>query len=415
VPMGGWARGGQARTVVGPAWRRLAACGPLLLALVTAACAGAALPTDPPVAASPVATTSDTAATPAAIPATPAPAATPVPQLTPLALPAQHPMATAWVLGPLPGVIERPTRLAVTDAGEIFVLDSMLHKVARFDRTGQLVAAWGSQGFGTGQFTFQIEGGPRAAALAASPDGRVYVGDATNRVQVFDRQGQVLAVRAIGGPGDSEVGRLGGLAIDRGGNLYVTDTDFHRVRKYDPGGKFLVAWGGQGSDDGKFQAPAGIAVDGQGHVYVADGLARIQKFDAGGRFLVAWGVRGDGAGEFRSIPTLAVNGQGIVLATDSGNYRVQAFDRDGNYLTQWGGLGAGIGELNRPISIAVDAHGEIYVLESGNRQVQKFMPRIAWPTAAKGTPTPRPPTPTASPTSVPLPVGPPPFMTPADR
>jgi DNA-binding beta-propeller fold protein YncE len=154
-------------------------------------------------------------------------------------------------------------------------------------------------------------------------------------------------------------------------------------------------------------------VDRQGHVYVADSLARIQKFDANGRFMAAWGVRGNGDGEFRSGANMAINAQGIIFATDSANNRVQAFDAEGNYLTQWGGFGADIGQLNRPGAVGVDGHGAIYVAENANLRVQKFFPRTAWPATTKGTPTPRPPTPTSTPTNTPLPAGPPPFMTPA--
>lgn len=340
---------------------------------------------------------------------------TPIPQRIRLPLPTRHPMATSWMLGVMPGVIERITRLSVTDDGELYLLDNVLHKIARFDRDGQFVTAWGRQGYGPGEFTFQIEGGSRASVMAATPDGQIYIADATNRIQRFDDRGRLLTVFNVNTPAAGQVLRVGGLAVDGSGNLYVTDADGHRVQKYDRDGNAILGWGAQGIENGQFQAPMSIVVDRQGSVYVADSLSRIQKFDATGRYITGWGVRGDGDGEFRAGLSMAVSPQGIIVATDSINNRVQAFDADGNYLTQWGNGGSEIGQLSRPGSVAIDGQGHIYVAESLNRRVQKFEPRIIWPTTTRGTPTPRPPTPTATATSIPAPVGAPPSMTPTDR
>lgn len=421
-------------------WRHMAAGGTSLLVVLAMACTAVPAPTPSPGPTEPSIPASSAAppgreptnmavarATLTAIvgveqtatAAAPTPTVTPtlVPLLQTLPLPASHPMASTWILGPAPGVAERATRLAVTDDGDLIVLDSLLHKVARFDRTGQLAAAWGSQGTGPGQFTFQMEGGPRIQAMAVSHEGWVYVADATNRIQRFDAHGRLLAVLSRDGVagGEGLVRRPGGLAVDRSGNLYVTDVDSHRVQKYDASGQPMLRWGIQGTGVGQFQSPSSITVDRQGHVYVYDTLGRIQKFDATGKVLAVWGVRGDGDAEFRMGATLATNAQGIVFATDSGNSRVQAFDSDGNYLLQWGSFGSEAGQMRQPSGIAVDGQGAIYVAETANQRIQKFTPRAAWPTTTKGTPTPRPPTPTATPTNPPMQIGPPPFMTPTDR
>ena len=82
-----------------------------------------------------------------------------------------------------------------------------------------------------------------------------------------------------------------GVAVDGSGNVYVADTDNHRVQKFDSDGNFLTKWGTQGKGDGQFFEPFGVAVDGLGNVYVAD-LANslIQKFDSDGNFLKKWGT-----------------------------------------------------------------------------------------------------------------------------
>ena len=68
------------------------------------------------------------------------------------------------------------------------------------------------------------------------------------------------------------------VAVDLAGNLYVADTDNHRVQKVSPAGELLAQWGSYGSDPGQFRGPMGVAVDAQGNVYVAVwGNHRIQR------------------------------------------------------------------------------------------------------------------------------------------
>ena len=52
------------------------------------------------------------------------------------------------------------------------------------------------------------------------------------------------------------------LAVDSGGNVYVSDYGNRRIQKFDNDGNFLHTWGIKGSGNGQFQAPAGIAIGG---------------------------------------------------------------------------------------------------------------------------------------------------------
>jgi len=71
----------------------------------------------------------------------------------------------------------------------------------------------------------------------------------------------------------------GSVAADSKGNIYVADTDNHRIQKFDAKGKFITKWGSDGAGDGQFREPDGIAVDSKGNIYVADtNNNRIQKF-----------------------------------------------------------------------------------------------------------------------------------------
>ena len=81
------------------------------------------------------------------------------------------------------------------------------------------------------------------------------------------------------GSGDGQFNYPYGVAVDSSGNVYVADTDNHRIQKFDSSGGFITKWGSYGSGDGQFDYPSGVAVDSSGNVYVADGWNyHVQKF-----------------------------------------------------------------------------------------------------------------------------------------
>ena len=62
---------------------------------------------------------------------------------------------------------------------------------------------------------------------------------------------------------------------------------------------FQFTFGSPGSRDGQFFGPTGVAVDGSGNIYVADTENhRIQKFGANGEFLLTFGTQGSSDGQF---------------------------------------------------------------------------------------------------------------------
>ncbi len=273
------------------------------------------------------------------------------------------------------GEFSSPTGIALDREGHIYVADTDNHVIQKFDKDGKFLARWGGDpGSEEGEFYY-----PRG--LATDPDGNVYVADSgNNRVQKFDSEG--VCLKAWGKFGfawrGADMGKFDvpwGVATDRQGNLYVSDTSNARIQKFQPDGTPLVKWGRDGGYDGAFFFPRGIVVDFVGNVFVADeGNQRVQKFDAEGRFLTKWGREGSGPGQFKSPWGLACDALGNVYVVDSGNHRVQKFDGNGNFLCAWGNRGVSEGQLNYAAAIAVDTEGSVYVVDSGNSRVLKYVP-----------------------------------------
>jgi sugar lactone lactonase YvrE len=198
---------------------------------------------------------------------------------------------------------------------------------------------------------------------------------------------KLTATRAIGseGRGNAQFESPKNIAIDAQGNLYVADSDNHRIQKLNARGEFLLAWGSRTPDNvapppNTFNQPWGIAVDKSGNVYVADTWNhRIQKFDANGKFITTWGTNGDTRGIAQTSPLLfygpraiAIDAQGNLLVTDTGNKRVLKFSPNGDPLAQFGGVGADNGKFLEEVGIAIDKQGNIFVADTWNLRIQKF-------------------------------------------
>ncbi len=273
------------------------------------------------------------------------------------------------------GEFSSPTGIALDNDGNIYVADTDNHSIQKFDKDGKFIARWGGEpSQEEGLFYY-----PRG--LAIGPDGEVYVSDSgNNRVQKFDSDGNCM--HAWGRFGfawrGADMGKFDvpwGIATDKEGNIYVSDTSNSRIQKFKSDGTPLLKWGRDGSFDGAFFFPRGVAVDFVGNIFVADeGNNRIQKFDARGSFLTKWGREGSGPGQFKAPWGVACDALGNVYVVDSGNHRVQKFDGNGTFLCAWGNRGKTEGQLNFPSGIAVDKEGCVYVVDSGNNRVLKYVP-----------------------------------------
>lgn len=258
----------------------------------------------------------------------------------------------------------------------------------------RFVLEWGKQGTEPGEFHFPI-------GIAINEADEVFVTDIyNNRVQKFSTEGKFLASFAV-------PRYPGPVALDAGGNLYITHFGSakakderlpDKVTVHTAAGKLLREWGKTGTGDNELRFPGGIAITRQGHVYVADQTNhRIQVFDRQGKFLFKWGEYGDEPGEFggksgRDSRTggpqfVALDSAGNVWTTESANGRVQKFTAEGKYLLSWGdnenkagsfgGTFTGFKDrktnLQGPVGICIDKQDRVWVSAVSGR-IQQFSP-----------------------------------------
>jgi DNA-binding beta-propeller fold protein YncE len=116
------------------------------------------------------------------------------------------------------------------------------------------------------------------------------------------------------------------VAVDKDGNLYVSDTFNDRVEIFDADGNFIRTFGKAGDGPGYFARPKGIAVDSDGHIWVADGVQdRVQVFTPEGRLLIWIGGHGGLPGQFNALAGLTIDKNNRVFTSEQFAGRVQMF------------------------------------------------------------------------------------------
>jgi sugar lactone lactonase YvrE len=185
------------------------------------------------------------------------------------------------------------------------------------------------------------------------------------------------------------------VAIDSSGNLYVADSGNCRIRKILPNRTTMTLAGSMcafadgDATTARFFSPTGVAVDASGNVYVADSENhRIRKVRADGNTTTLSGsgtdgfMDGPGASARFSTPTgVAVDSNGIVYVADQGNHRVRKIAADGTTSTLAGGANAALADgsgpvarFNGPYALTVSPSGDLYIADTMNDRVRKVRP-----------------------------------------
>ena len=181
-----------------------------------------------------------------------------------------------------------------------------------------------------------------------------------------------------------------GIALDRQGNVYVTEYRNNGVRKITPNGDVSTLAGVSGElghrdgagEQALFNRPHGLTVDSAGNVYVCDMHNSVirQITPTGVVFTLAGtpsqaGAR-DGVGSearFNQPEDIAVDQYGTLYVADTYNYTIRQITPKGYVSTLAGQAGTpgsadGPGSearFNKPVGLASDRQGTLYVADAG--------------------------------------------------
>jgi len=284
----------------------------------------------------------------------------------------------------------RPNGIALAPDGSLVVMALGTHSVLRLSPEGQLLDAFGKlgnrpsdiyEGWGTG-----LDPAGNITLCHRWRDEKAGVD--RESVKVFSPRGRLL--REIPTPGDVDEGCYS-ARVDSEGRIFAVYNTTNRLRVFDSQGELLATlWGETGTGPGQFQGLRDVAFDpARGLLYASDAAnSRIQQFaletSADGEIAathrLSFGAYGRGPGELTYPQYLAVDAAtGHLAVGDMGNRRIQIFDADGRPLAQlappdvedWQVMGLAFAEDGA--LFAADAlNGAIWVFEPDGRLRRKI-------------------------------------------
>jgi DNA-binding beta-propeller fold protein YncE len=212
--------------------------------------------------------------------------------------------------------------LVIDDADRLFVSDGAYNHVLVFNAKHKLESQFG-EGIMNDPAGLAIDTNNRFLYVANTGADQVLVYDA-DTFKLLRKIGTTGKDHTLTTPGDFS--KPTNVAVDKDGNLFVSDTLNDRVEEFDADGVFVRTWGKNGDAPGDFARPKGIAVDADGHVWVADAsLNRLQVFTQDGHLLLALGQFGYLPGQFQALACVTIDKYNRVFTSEQYLGRVQMF------------------------------------------------------------------------------------------
>jgi DNA-binding beta-propeller fold protein YncE len=167
-----------------------------------------------------------------------------------------------------------------------------------------------------------------------------------------------------------------GVAVDAQGNLYISDSDNHRLIQFDRQFNPVREFGGYGSDAGRFISPEDIVVDRGLNVYVLDtGNRRIVQLDARLNYVEEISPQDDSAEIISNrgkLSGLVISPSGELTVADYDNSRLIKMDNFNRFSRYVGDFGYGRGALLNPMGLAIDRKDRTYVADAGNGRIAVY-------------------------------------------
>ena len=306
-----------------------------------------------------------------------------------------------------------PEGVAVDKFGNLFIADCNNHTIRKMTSEGIVTTLAGSSGHpGSSDGNGAMARFLYPSGVAVDNSKNIFVANRLNHtIRRLTYQGVVTTIAGLAGKQGSQDGTGANarfnfpsdIAVDRSGNLFVTDEGGKTIRKISPTGvvtTFAGLAGSPGSADGtggtaRFNNPFGIAINTLGNLFVTDNLNdTIRKITPSAVVTTIAGSAGkagsvDGTGTnalFDQPVGIAVDRTGNVFVGDCTASILNNFDNNireiapGNIVTTVAGStdmigysdGTGTNALfHQPFGIAIDTLGNIFIADQQNCTIRK--------------------------------------------
>jgi sugar lactone lactonase YvrE len=308
-----------------------------------------------------------------------------------------------------------PSAVVFDAAGDLYFAETGNHVIRKVDPAGNIttIAGSGTQGFSG-------DSGPAISATLDSPQGlaldtasNLYIADTHNqRIRKLSLTTGIITTIAgstAGFSGDSasalsaQLNLPTALAVDASANLYIADTNNHRIRKLNLTTGIISTIAGNGTqgysgDSGPaisavIDSPTGIAADASSNLYLADTHNhRIRKIAATTGIITT--IAGTGSPGFSGDTTaataanlalphgLTADSAGNLYLADTANHRIRRIDATTGIITTVVGDGtqafAGdngpptAASLDSPTATTLSPASNLTLSDTGNQRIRQI-------------------------------------------
>lgn len=312
-----------------------------------------------------------------------------------------------------------PRDLVLDSFGNLYIVDEHNARIRKIDRqTGLIstIAGTGSAGYNGDHIlaTSAQLNEPRGIAIDAA--NHIYISEKGNhRIRKVDANtGMISTIAGTGtlgfsgdnGPAvDAALAMPHGITVDSHGNIYISDTNNHRIRKVDGQTGIITTYAGNGfaNYNGEGQAvdrtinePKAVAVDADDNLFVVEvGNHIIRKID----FLTTEtqtvagvpqspGFNGDDiaatSAYLHSPYGIEFDSEGNYYIADRDNHSIRKVEATSGMISTIAGTGTAgyngdgqdptLAQLNKPHKAVVDASGFVYIEDRYNERIRKIVP-----------------------------------------
>jgi len=329
---------------------------------------------------------------------TPTPVNTPTPTPTPSPTPAPLPASwtgeklytfdALWgTKGTGLGELNTPEGIVMGPSDNLYICDTGNNRILVWTSDGKPLRAIGS--FGTSATWRNAPQFNHPTGILVLPSGQIYVADTLNhRIVVVDPNDLVLSSWGSQGVGNGQFDQPRDVERDHFGNIWVLDSANSRFENFSNAGVFNFAWAAYGTQNGQLNLPLGFTLNNIDQAIVADtGNFRIQVFNDQSAAatnlapVTVEGWYGDGPFQFKEPAGVVINKEGQVAVADGITGRVEFFNNRFEFLGQWRAKDEilTVNYTPRFRGIACDSQDRLYLTDMHNNCVIRLKPLKSQP------------------------------------
>ena len=323
--------------------------------------------------------------------------------------------------------LDLPSGVAVDGAGNLYIADSAHNRIRKVTAATGLISTIA----GNGNPSYKGDDGPAVDATLNTPSGitidgagNLYIADTGNNVvrRITAATGIIKTVAGDGTAGYSgdnipattaELDAPSGVTVDAAGNIYIADTNNHRIRLVTFTSGLITTVAGNGANGGEgggtysgdggpavlagLNFPHTVVFDTAGNMYIPDsGNNRVREVSASTKDISTFagtgggGYNGDGvaatAASVYSPSGLAFDPAGNLYIADTGNNRIRkvssasgmisTFAGNGNGLYFVGSGAATVAGIYGPMGLWFDQAGNLYIADYFDQRIRQVQDNL---------------------------------------